>query len=339
MAEDDPRLDWPPDQIEATRAFLRERGATDRDLAVEPSDLPGVVLDLSMRSEATLDAHQMAERVGTTVTGVADIYHELGIVVGDPDEVRFHDVEIDLIEMLRSAVVDEFTPDEGHQLVVVLARSLRSIADASISGWVQTIEDRLLRSGGSLVEWAEATESGAEMAHRLGAAMGALFGHYLRQAAEHQRASQRDVSSRAVARVAVGFVDLVGFTPLSSSLEPEELGRMVGEFESRAFDLANDLGVRIVKHIGDEFMFTAVDPAAACRAAIRLRDELGPAATRPRGGIAHGEVITRLGDYYGPVVNLASRLTDEAIPGEILVPADLRDAVGGPASSPPGGGC
>ena len=39
----------------------------------------------------------------------------------------------------------------------------------------------------------------------------------------------------------------------------------------------------------------------------------------PRGGLAYGNVLLRGGDYYGPVVNLASRLVDEAVPQELLV--------------------
>ena len=35
--------------------------------------------------------------------------------------------------------------------------------------------------------------------------------------------------------------------------------------------------------------------------------------------MAFGEVITRHGDYYGTVVNLASRLAELAVPGEVLV--------------------
>ena len=42
-------------------------------------------------------------------------------------------------------------------------------------------------------------------------------------------------------------------------------------------------------------------------------------------GIAAGMVVVREGDFYGPVVNLASRLTDIAAPGEVLIPAALRD--------------
>jgi class 3 adenylate cyclase len=43
--------------------------------------------------------------------------------------------------------------------------------------------------------------------------------------------------------------------------------------------------------------------------------------------LAFGDVVTRHGDYYGPVVNLASRLSDEAIPGEVLVDGAVAEAV------------
>jgi len=318
---------FPQADVEETRAWLREFGARDDDLDVQAWDLPGVALEVLIRRLAALSALQVAARTEKSVDEVVDLYHELGIVVDDPDEVRFSEGEVDLANMLSWAVEDQFTPQEGHELVVVVARALRSIADASVSGFVQAIEARLLAEGGSLREWTETTAAAAEMGRVMGASLGPLFNHYLRQSVMHQRAAQQDVSSRAVMRVAVGFIDLVGFTPLSPKLAPEDLSRLVGEFESRAFDLANAAGARIVKHIGDEIMFTAVDPAAVCRVAIDLRDRLSATTARPCGGVAYGEVITRHGDVYGPIVNLASRLTDEAIPGEILVSEAVRDVV------------
>jgi class 3 adenylate cyclase len=39
-------------------------------------------------------------------------------------------------------------------------------------------------------------------------------------------------------------------------------------------------------------------------------------------------VVARDGDYFGPVVNLASRLTELAAAGEMLVPASLRAELG-----------
>ena len=332
--------DWPvstnADDVEEVRQWLRQLGAQEHELRIDPQELPGVASNVLFRRGATLSARQLAERCDMPVEDVLSLYREIGIAIDDVDRAQFSEAEVDLQDLLRSAVVEKFTPQEGHELVVVMARALSGIADASVAEYVQTVEARLLDGGGSLLDWARANAEAAELARRLGGSMGPLFWHYLRQSVEHQREAQENVSSRAVMRVAVGFVDLVGFTPFSSRLSPEELSRMVGELESRAFDLATGAGARIVKHIGDEIMFTAVDPDAACDLALALRDGVGTTTARPRGGLAYGEVISRHGDYYGPVVNLASRLTEEAIPGEILVPEPLRDAASGYTFEPAG---
>ena len=40
-----------------------------------------------------------------------------------------------------------------------------------------------------------------------------------------------------------------------------------------------------------------------------------------RAGLAHGPVVVSGGDVYGPVVSLASCITDVAVPSEVLVDA------------------
>ena len=49
--------------------------------------------------------------------------------------------------------------------------------------------------------------------------------------------------------------------------------------------------------------------------------------------MAHGSVIARHGDYYGTVVNLAARLVDTAVPGEVLADAGVAAAVAGAADA------
>jgi adenylate cyclase len=62
-----------------------------------------------------------------------------------------------------------------------------------------------------------------------------------------------------------------------------------------------------------------------CQAGSALIDEFANDGddVLPRGGMAVGNVVLRGGDYYGPVVNLASRLAGEALPGELLVTDEL----------------
>jgi adenylate cyclase len=74
-----------------------------------------------------------------------------------------------------------------------------------------------------------------------------------------------------------------------------------------------------VKLIGDEVMFVTRDPAAACDIALELFERVaGDPNVTPRGGIAFGELLLRAGDYFGPIVNLASRVAQIAVPSELL---------------------
>ena len=55
----------------------------------------------------------------------------------------------------------------------------------------------------------------------------------------------------------------------------------------------------------------------------RLLDHRGRWRSGARGAVAFGPVLQRAGDYYGPVVNLASRVAELAVPYEILVTEEL----------------
>ena len=95
---------------------------------------------------------------------------------------------------------------------------------------------------------------------------------------------------------------------------------MLGQFEALAWDEVTEAGGRLVKLVGDEAMFVCPPTAGAAAASLRIltccgHDSLPPA----RAGLAAGPVLIRGGDYFGPVVNLASRLVDTARPDTIVV--------------------
>ncbi len=57
-------------------------------------------------------------------------------------------------------------------------------------------------------------------------------------------------------------------------------------------------------------------------------EEEGEEFPQLRAGAAAGLAVSREGDWYGPPVNLASRVTGIARPGSVLATADVRDASG-----------
>ena len=76
-------------------------------------------------------------------------------------------------------------------------------------------------------------------------------------------------------------------------------------------------------------MFVTGDPHAAGDLALTLAGRLSdhPRLPPARVAVAFGDVLTRDGDSYGPVVNLASRAEKLATPGTVLVNDAVRDAV------------
>jgi class 3 adenylate cyclase len=190
-----------------------------------------------------------------------------------------------------------------------------------VSVYVQTQDPSFDSPNSDILVWAKDQAAVSAAALRLGHSMGSGFAHHMRDAIDRQRAAQVNVTDRFLHRLSVGFVDLVGFTPLTLHTSPSSLLELVGSFEDRAFEVASAYHGRIVKHIGDEVMFVAPDATAGCSIA-RSITEVVDSNIEPRGGVCFGDVIARHGDYYGPVVNMASRLADLAIPGEVLVDAE-----------------
>jgi adenylate cyclase len=129
--------------------------------------------------------------------------------------------------------------------------------------------------------------------------------------------------------LAVGFVDLVGFTQTSRESGAADLQRLLERFERDTSLRVTAVGGRVIKMLGDEVLYVTDDVRAAAEVALETvavheRDESLP---QVRAGIALGPVLVRLGDVFGEPVNLASRLTSEARPSTVLVDLQAADAL------------
>jgi adenylate cyclase len=121
---------------------------------------------------------------------------------------------------------------------------------------------------------------------------------------------------------AVVFADIVGYTSQSKSLTETELVDLVEVFEDETTRAVVAVGGRVIKTIGDEVLFVVDDVHAATEVALVLTErgeDDDDEFPRVRAGISYGPVTRRLGDVFGPTVNIASRLTTVARPGSVLV--------------------
>lgn len=128
--------------------------------------------------------------------------------------------------------------------------------------------------------------------------------------------------------VTVGFADVVSFTRLSGQLAEADLAELLETFEATTADMITERGGRVVKLIGDAVLFVFDDPEPAARLALDLVESFGGDQPDLRVGLTHGSVLSRLGDLFGPPVNLASRLVSYARPGSVLVDQRFVDRLG-----------
>ncbi|HVE98775.1 MAG TPA: adenylate/guanylate cyclase domain-containing protein [Mycobacteriales bacterium] len=133
----------------------------------------------------------------------------------------------------------------------------------------------------------------------------------------------------ALRSVAVGFVDVTGFTELSRAHPVEVVRHVIRNLEARVTDAVSAVGGRVVSTLGDAVLFTVADVATAAHLALDLVALAAVDADLPpvRVGLAHGEVLSHHGDILGPVVNLAARLSEVARPGTVLVDREAAAAL------------
>jgi adenylate cyclase len=304
--------------------YLLDSGATVEEMvqANPQGNLTSLVFDRRLRV-GEVSAAELAQRTGTPLPEVLETYRLLGVSVPDPDAPAFVDREVRLFELLAAAgpVLPEGVPAE---ILRSIGEALTLVAESEVSAFVGSVED-LLEEGHPRAR-AEVTTATGEMALELGSLLEPLLRHHLWAAVQRQRAAMHTSRDRRESQVSIGFVDLVGFTTATATMDTAELLQFMQHFHGRAFDVVTGAGGRVVKHIGDEIMFSSTDADGGCEIALALIESFADAASLPRGGLAHGVVVARHGDYYGPVVNLAARLTDIAVSGEVLAAAAVADA-------------
>jgi adenylate cyclase len=290
--------------------------------SISPGDAAEAAERLARLGERDLTWPELCRRADVEHEVADRLWRALGFPDVPPDEPAYTNDDVRALEIAAQGL-DRLRGDEREAAIELLVREAREISAylTRISEvQIDAVVD-LQRHGLREHAISEAVERGLADSE-----LGWLVFYGLRRRLDEtvRRRAVSEAGSQPV--LAIGFVDLVDFTRTSGTLEAEEFGRLLNDFESLVWDVVTEAGGQVVKLIGDEAMYVCPSAGEAASAAVDVignceRRELPPS----RGGLALGPVLARGGDYFGPAVNLASRLVDRADSGTVVVDRALRD--------------
>jgi adenylate cyclase len=140
-------------------------------------------------------------------------------------------------------------------------------------------------------------------------------------------------------QASVLFADMVGFTPLSAQMTPEEMVELLNTIYSFYDSLTEKYGLEKIRTIGDNYMVASGVPvprpdhaqALACMALEMCDYFKGAGRLRIDGlnfriGINSGPLVAGVighkkfqYDIWGPTVNTASRMESHGLPGKVQI--------------------
>jgi adenylate cyclase len=313
------------------RALLLDLGCTneeiDRAVADDVVDL--LVVDrMVVPSRVRLTPEQVTETTDIPLDLARRFWRALGFTDVDDDEAVFTDLDIEAVRLFQTMVaMDMVDVDSAVQMARVIGTSMARIAEAETAPGSTPI---LTSSGDSVIDADQFARRAGTSLPAMGRLLEYVWRRHLGAATRRAmltRTRRRDEGISPV--MAVGFADMVGFTLLSQHLDDAELGEVVLRFETLAHDTVVARGGRVVKMIGDEAMFVVQTAAGAAEIGLSLSEAYAgdQLLSDVRVALAFGPVLVQDGDFYGSVVNLASRLVAVANPGTVLISDELRSAL------------
>ncbi|WP_058955307.1 adenylate/guanylate cyclase domain-containing protein [Kocuria rhizophila] len=290
---------------------------------------------LLLGSQRHLRSREAAKEAGLSTASARKIWRALGFPNLTDDDVYFTGEDVRALRVVSDMVQDGALSEEA---ALSLARSVAQLTDRMVVWQIEALVE-------DMVAHRDMTDARARrelltlLPELLGPLQQLLDYAWRRQlSAAVQRLAMRgerpdgstvilhdaapDVGGAALPLArGVGFADLVSYTSLSRQMNERTLANLVQRFEKRCAEVISIGGGRVIKTIGDEVMFLSETPEGGAQISLALARIIKEDPLLPQARVAFvwGRVLPRLGDLYGPTVNLASRLVALTEPGGVVV--------------------
>ena len=305
-------------------ARMRDRGHSLEELrkaAAEGRLAVGLAEDVFADDSEQMSVAEAAERTGVEEAFVERLLDLLGTPVGENRTLSEEDRKA--IARLASVAEAGLPLEAVLQLVRIYAQSVRRIADAEVRLVHLFVHEPMIREGKSANDISEElSELAANTAPTAVPLFKYLHQRYLRYFMEqdvvgHMEDEAAPGADIGEVKVAICFIDLTGFTRFTEE-EGDVEALLVIESFTEAVRATLPARADVVKSIGDEVMVVSPDPASLAEWAVGFISFFSD-RPKPRAGVHYGGAVFRDGDYFGSQVNLAHRVVNRALGGEVLV--------------------
>ncbi len=265
-----------------------------------------------------LTAAEASAQVGIPLDQAKKLWRAMGFPEAGA-EALYDEADVETLRQVRS-VIDSGVIDVDLAVNIArgLGQTMARLSDWQVSALIQRVEDVTGTSDTTAVLHA-ARELSDEFSPIFEDVLVYAWRRHIAAALGRLEASSQE--EHGTVQLTVGFADIVSFTALSNTLTEDKIGDLVELFESRCADVVAVQHGRIIKSLGDSVLFVNDDPIRAYDTAAGIINVIGRDPRMPdvRLGLATGSVVMRLGDVFGPPVNMAARLTAVARRNRIII--------------------
>lgn len=292
-------------------------GGDEDEVVAQEDSLERAVL----REDAIYSAADVAEQSGITLDEARRLWRALGFPEHGAERA-FTRSDVAAVATLVGAVdAGLFDFDIAVNLTRGVGQTMARLADWEVGALVHRVEEIEASEHGTGDTVTTAMRMIEDLSEPFERLMIYAWRRHLAAAVVRMEAMSAGEDDLHTTRVTVGFADIVSFTALSNEISREKVGDLVELFESRCADVIATQRGRVIKSLGDSVLFVNDDPLRAYETAEGIIKVIGRDARMPdvHVGMATGHVVTRMGDVFGPPVNLASRLTNIARRNRIIL--------------------